>query len=124
MNMCDCGFRGILDGMSNVMAARSMKWELDAVYPGLQMRVGAYHGMNSVLEFVIDPEQDVDSGRKAFYASDSPSVGKSKKAKKLKSIRRINSLSRPSLIFLSFSIDLSLVLSFVTFPTALQVALI
>lgn len=56
-----------------------MKWELDALYPGLQMRVGAYHGMNSVLEFVLDPDQDVDSGRKAFYASESPSVGKSKR---------------------------------------------
>lgn len=56
-----------------------MKWELDALYPGLQMRVGAYHGMNSVLEFVLDPDQDVDSSRKAFYASESPSVGKSKK---------------------------------------------
>lgn len=104
--MCDYGFRGILDGMSNVMAARSMKWELDAVYPGLQMRVGAYHGMNSVLEFVIDPEQDVDSGRKAFYASDSPSVGKSKKAKKLQSIRRIKSLGLLS----SFSLSLSIFL--------------
>lgn len=70
-------FRGILDGMSNVVAARSMKWDLDMVYPGLQMRVGPYHGMNGVLEFVLDPEQDVDSSRKAFYASDSsPSVGK------------------------------------------------
>lgn len=53
-----------------------MKWELDALYPGLQMRVGAYHGMNSVLEFVLDPDQDADSSRKAFYASESPSVGK------------------------------------------------
>lgn len=78
-NFISFSFRGILDGLSNVMGARSMKWELDALYPGLQMRVGAYHGMNSVLEFVLDPDQDVDSGRKAFYASESPSVGKSKK---------------------------------------------
>lgn len=67
--------------MSSVMGARSMKWELDNLYPGLQMRVGPYHGMNSVLEFVLDPEQDVDTSRKAFYASDSPnpSVGKLKR---------------------------------------------
>lgn len=56
-----------------------MKWDLDVLFPGLQMRVGPYHGMNSVLEFVMDPEADIDTGRKAFYAtesSESPSIGK------------------------------------------------
>lgn len=53
-----------------------MKWELDMLYPGLQMRVGPYHGMNSVLEFVLDPDQDHDGARKAFYSNESPSVGK------------------------------------------------
>lgn len=53
------------------MAARSMKWELHGLYPGLQMRVGPYHGMNSVLEFILDPDhiEDEDGARKAFYPS-------------------------------------------------------
>ena len=76
-------FRSIFDGMSNVMAARSMKWELDAIYPGLKMRVGPYHGMNSVLEFVLD-EQEADTSRKAFYASDhhNPPIGKLRNSKR------------------------------------------
>lgn len=76
---CFLLFRGIMDGVSNVMSARSMKWDLDGVYPGLQMRVGPYHGMNSVLEFVLEPEQEDDGARKAFYAETNDrtlSVGK------------------------------------------------
>lgn len=71
--------------MSNVMGARQMKWELDTIYPGLQMRVGPYHGMNSVLEFVMDPEQDDETSRKAFYAAEADSktsVGKLDEQKK------------------------------------------
>lgn len=71
LNNENFSFRAIFDGMSNVMAARSMKWELHGLYPGLQMRVGPYHGMNSVLEFILDPDhiEDEDGARKAFYPS-------------------------------------------------------
>lgn len=85
-------FRGIFDGMTNMMQSRSMKWELDMLYPGLQMRVGPYHGMNSVLEFVLDPDQDVDGARKAFYSNESPSVGTALKHHEREERREIKAL--------------------------------
>lgn len=63
--------------MATVVQTRSMKWDLDMLYPGLQMRVGPYQGVNSMLEFVLDDHLEFDQ-RKAFYSNniEKTSVGK------------------------------------------------
>lgn len=68
-------FRGIFDSLTTVMSSRSMKWDMDMIYPGLQMRVGPYQGTNSLLEFTMDTDIQEADERKSFYAAGKTSVG-------------------------------------------------
>jgi len=47
-------FRSILKAATTLMERRNLKWNLDNLYPGLQMRVGPMLNGNGVLEFVLD----------------------------------------------------------------------
>jgi len=47
-------FRSILKAATTLMERRNLKWNLDNLYPGLQMRIGPMLNGNGVLEFVLD----------------------------------------------------------------------
>lgn len=47
-------FGSVLRAAATLMERRNIKWDLDNVYPGLQMRVGPMLNGNGVLEFVLD----------------------------------------------------------------------
>lgn len=65
-------FRGLLENAGTMVGQRSLQWDLGMVEPGLVLRVGPTADTNSVLEFVMDPNQD----RGDRYAIDEPSTGK------------------------------------------------
>nr|XP_003705494.1 PREDICTED: uncharacterized protein LOC100879493 [Megachile rotundata] len=47
-------FGNIVKAATRLMERRSLKWSLDNVYPGLQLRAGPMLNGNGMLEFVID----------------------------------------------------------------------
>lgn len=47
-------FGSIVKGAARLMERRNIKWNLDNLYPGLQMRVGPMLNGNGILEFVLD----------------------------------------------------------------------
>ncbi|XP_026734600.1 uncharacterized protein LOC113498682 [Trichoplusia ni] len=47
-------FRSMLEDAGNLIAKRSLHWDLSGVYPGLVMKIGPTLS-NGVLEFVMDP---------------------------------------------------------------------
>lgn len=46
----------IVDTIGHVMSARSMRWDMSRIYPGLRMQVTP--SANGVLEFTMDPHQE------------------------------------------------------------------
>ncbi|XP_073820274.1 osiris 10a [Musca autumnalis] len=50
--------RGILENAGAVFSQRSLEWHMDAIYPGLMLKIGPSADRNSVAEFVIDPTID------------------------------------------------------------------
>lgn len=54
-----------------MIGQRSLQWDLSMIEPGLCLRVGPTSQTNSVLEFVMDPNQD----RGDRYSLDEPSTG-------------------------------------------------
>ncbi|XP_055300437.1 uncharacterized protein LOC129567496 [Sitodiplosis mosellana] len=65
-------FRGILENAGTMIGQRSLQWDLGIVEPGLCLRVGPTSDANSVLEFVMDPNQD----RGDRYSVDEPSTAR------------------------------------------------
>ncbi|XP_067211527.1 uncharacterized protein Osi10a [Linepithema humile] len=47
-------FGNIMTAAARLMERRNIKWNLDNLYPGLQMRVGPMLNGNGILEFVLD----------------------------------------------------------------------
>ncbi|KAK2579922.1 hypothetical protein KPH14_007602 [Odynerus spinipes] len=47
-------FENVVKAAVRLMERRSMKWDLDYLYPGLQMRVGPMLNANGLLEFVLN----------------------------------------------------------------------
>ncbi|XP_061401450.1 uncharacterized protein LOC133337215 [Musca vetustissima] len=50
--------RGILENAGAVFSQRSLEWHMDALYPGLMLKIGPSADKNSVAEFVLDPTID------------------------------------------------------------------
>ncbi|XP_076547152.1 DUF1676 domain-containing protein Osi10b [Osmia lignaria lignaria] len=58
-------FGNIVKAATRLMERRSLKWNLDNVYPGLQLRAGPMLNGNGLLEFVIDERAATFSDRHA-----------------------------------------------------------
>lgn len=50
--------RGILENAGAVFSQRSLEWHMDAIYPGLMLKIGPSADTNSVAQFVLDPTID------------------------------------------------------------------
>lgn len=48
-------YRGILENAGAVFSQRALEWHMDAIYPGLMLKIGPSADKNSVAEFVLDP---------------------------------------------------------------------
>jgi hypothetical protein len=60
-------FGNIVTAAVKLMEHRNIKWNLDNLYPGLQMRVGPMLNGNGILEFVLD-EKVASYGDRQFGA--------------------------------------------------------
>lgn len=47
-------FNNVIKAAARLMERRNMKWDLNNIYPGLQMKVGPMLNGNGILEFVVD----------------------------------------------------------------------
>lgn len=47
-------FGNVVKAAARVMERRNVKWNLDNIYPGLQMRIGPMLNGNGILEFVLN----------------------------------------------------------------------
>ena len=47
-------FGNVVKAAARLMERRNVKWNLDNIYPGLQMRIGPMLNGNGILEFVIN----------------------------------------------------------------------
>lgn len=62
-------FGNVMKAAARLMERRNIKWNLDNIYPGLQMRVGPMLNGNGILEFVFNE-------RVASYGDRQTSTGK------------------------------------------------
>lgn len=60
-----------MENAGTMVGQRSLQWELSMIEPGLMLRVGPTSDANSMLEFVMDPDQD----RGDRYSVEDPSTG-------------------------------------------------
>lgn len=60
----------MLENAGTMFGQRSLQWDLSMIEPGLCLRVGPTSNANSMLEFVMDPNQD-----RGGYSLDEPSTG-------------------------------------------------
>lgn len=63
--------RGLLENAGTMVGQRSLQWDLSMIEPGLMLRVGPTSDANSMLEFVMDPDQE----RGDRYSVEDPSTG-------------------------------------------------
>lgn len=56
-------FGNVVKAAARLMERRNLKWNLNNVYPGLQMRVGPMLNGNGMLEFVVDERSTVYANR-------------------------------------------------------------
>ncbi|XP_066581961.1 uncharacterized protein Osi10a [Prorops nasuta] len=61
-------FGNVVQAAARLMERRNMKWNMDNVYPGLQMRVGPMLNGNGVLEFVLNERSATYSDRQGGAA--------------------------------------------------------
>lgn len=61
----------MLESAGTLISQRALQWDLSVIEPGLMLRVGPTSDANSMLEFVMDPNQD----RGDRYLVDEPSTG-------------------------------------------------
>ncbi|ERL86312.1 hypothetical protein D910_03720 [Dendroctonus ponderosae] len=63
----DMALESIIDTFDHVFSKRAMRWDLNFIYPGLEMRVMPSTGPSGVLEFVMDPNHE---SAKAYIGQD------------------------------------------------------
>lgn len=61
----------MLENAGAIVGQRSLQWDLGMLQPGLCLRVGPTPESSSMLEFVMDPNQD----RGDRYVNEDPSTG-------------------------------------------------
>ncbi|XP_055383040.1 uncharacterized protein LOC129613119 [Condylostylus longicornis] len=61
-------FRGILENAGVIISNRALQWDLNGIYPGLQLRIGPSADTTSVLEFALDPQ--VESNERNYLAEE------------------------------------------------------
>lgn len=64
----------MLENAGAIVGQRSLQWDLGAVQPGLCLRIGPTPESSSMLEFIMDPNQD----RGDRYVNEDPSTGKTR----------------------------------------------
>lgn len=60
-----------MENAGTMVGQRSLQWDLSMIEPGLMLRVGPTSDANSMLEFVMDPDQE----RGDRYSVEEPSTG-------------------------------------------------
>lgn len=60
-----------MENAGTMVGQRSLQWDLSMIEPGLMLRVGPTSDANSMLEFVMDPDQE----RGDRYSIEEPSTG-------------------------------------------------